>query len=92
MSDEAARAHRADAADTRTSHGLFDGFESYKTPTEADFRALLTGGIIVPDTNILLNLYRYNEQTRSDFLSVLNALGDRLWVPRQVIVEFWRNR
>jgi predicted nucleic acid-binding protein len=90
--DEVAREHRADAANAETSRGLFDGFESYRTPTEADYRSLLTRDLIVPDTNVFLNLYRYNEQTRNDFLSVLNALGDRLWVPRQVIVEFWRNR
>jgi len=31
-------------------------------------------------------------ETRNDFLSVLKKLGDQLWVPRQVMVEFWRNR
>ena len=79
-------------ANAVASFGLFDGFESYRTATEADYRSLLTKGLIVPDTNVLLNLYRYNEQTRNDFLSVLDGLGDRLWVPRQVMVEFWRNR
>jgi hypothetical protein len=72
--------------------GLFDGFEAYQTPTEADYRRLLTDGIVVPDANVLLNLYRYNEQTRNDLFLVLRALGDRLWVPHQVVVEFWRNR
>ena len=90
--DEVAREHQTDAANAETSRGLFDGFEAYRTPTETDYRALLTRGLIVPDTNVFLNLYRYNEQTRNDVLSVLNALGDQLWVPRQVIVEFWRNR
>jgi predicted nucleic acid-binding protein len=90
--DEVAREHRTGAANAETPRGLFEGFESYRTPTEADYRGLLTRGLIVPDTNVFLNLYRYNEQTRNDFLAVLNALGDRLWVPRQVIAEFWRNR
>ena len=90
--DEVTREHQTDAANAETSRGLFDGFEAYRTPTETDYRALLTRGLIVPDTNVFLNLYRYNEQTRNDVLSVLNALGDQLWVPRQVIVEFWRNR
>jgi len=90
--DEVARDHRADAADAGTSGGLFDGFESYRTPTETDYRGLLTSGLVVPDTNVFLNLYRWNEHTRNDFLSVLNELGDRLWVPRQVMAEFWRNR
>lgn len=72
--------------------GLFDGFEAYETPTESDYRRLLTDGIVVPDANVFLNLYRYNEQTRNDLFSVLRGLGDRLWVPHQVVVEFWRNR
>ena len=90
--DGVAREHRTNAADAEASDGLYDGFESYRTPTEADYRGLLTRGLIVPDTNVFLNLYRYNEQTRDDFLSVLNELRDRLWVPRQVMAEFWRNR
>lgn len=72
--------------------GLFDGFEAYRTPTEEDYQALLGDGLIVLDTNVLLNLYRYNDQTREDLLSVLRKLGDRLWVPHQVMREFWQNR
>ncbi|MER7904023.1 PIN-like domain-containing protein [Streptomyces sp. NPDC095614] len=33
-----------------------------------------------------------NRQVREDMLTVLEALGDRLWVPHQVLVEFWRNQ
>lgn len=76
----------------KSNGGLFDGFEAYKTPTEADYARLLAEGIVVPDANVFLNLYRYNEQTRNDLLAVFRQLGDRLWVPHQVIVEFWRNR
>jgi PIN like domain len=76
----------------RETAGLYDGFEAYQTPTDSDYLALLTSGLVVPDTNVLLNLYRYNEQTRNDLLSVLRELGDRLWVPHQVVTEFWRKR
>jgi PIN like domain len=61
-------------------------------PTETDYRRLLTDGIVVPDANVFLNLYRYNEQTRNDLFAVLRGVGDRLWVPHQVLIEFWRNR
>ena len=37
------------------------------------------------DANVLLNLYRYNESPRDDLLEVLQKVGDRLWVPHQVI-------
>jgi hypothetical protein len=83
---------KADRPAQQANGGLFDGFEAYQTPTEADYRRLLTDGIVVPDTNVFLNLYRYNIQTRSDLFAVLMALGDRLWIPHQVAVEFWRNR
>jgi predicted nucleic-acid-binding protein len=52
----------------------------------------LTEGLVVLDTNVLLNLYRYNAQTQTDLFAVLERLGERLWVPHQVLVEFWRNR
>jgi hypothetical protein len=72
--------------------GLFDGFEGYRTPTDADYRHVLTQGMVVPDTNVLLNLYRYTTQSRADLLAMLSKLDDRLWVPHQVILEFWRTR
>jgi predicted nucleic-acid-binding protein len=53
---------------------------------------VLTEGLVAPDTNVLLNLYRYNAQTQTDLFAVLDRLGERLWVPHQVLVEFWRNR
>lgn len=71
---------------------MFDGHEAYRTPTDADYRAVLTTGLVVVDTNVLLNLYRYNLQARTDFLAVLRALRPNLWVPEQVIREFWKNR
>lgn len=48
-------------------------------------------GLAVPDANVLLDLYRYRTQTRDDFLSALKSVRS-LWVPHQVIDEFWRNR
>ena len=77
-----------DSGRTEAGTGLYDGFEGYRTATEAEYRHLLTDGLVIPDTNVFLNLYRYNEQTRSDLLTVLNGLGNRLWVPRQVMEEF----
>lgn len=72
--------------------GLFDGFEGYRTPTEEDYRHVLTNGVVIPDANVLLNLYRYNPATQKDLFSVFEKLGDRLWIPNQALLEFWRNR
>jgi predicted nucleic acid-binding protein len=71
---------------------LEDNSESGHAANGEDYRTLLTSGLVVIDTNVLLNLYRYNDQTRDDLLSVLRRLGERLWIPRQVVEEFWRNR
>lgn len=80
------------AAEESRRRGLFDGFEGYRTPSEEDYRRVLTEGLVVPDANVLLSLYRYNTQSRTDLFAVLEKLGDRLWVPHQSLVEFWRNR
>jgi len=39
-----------------------------------------------------LNLYRYNAEARDELLGVLRRLGPQLWIPHQVLSEFWRNR
>lgn len=72
--------------------GLYDGFEGYRTATIEDYQRVLGSGMVVPDANVLLNLYRYTDQARDDLLSVLKRLGDQLWIPHQVLVEFWCNR
>lgn len=77
---------------TATNRGLFDGFERYRSASDADYARVMTQGIVALDANVLLNLYRYNAQTRQDLLNVLKALGDQLLIPHQVLAEFWRNR
>lgn len=44
------------------------------------------------DTNVLLNLYSFNEQTRKDFFAVLKRIEDRIWIPYHVALEYQRNR
>lgn len=72
--------------------GMFDGFEGYRTASEDQQRDALRAAMVVVDTSVLLNLYRYTATTRDDLLKVLDRLGDRLWIPNQVMREFWRNR
>lgn len=72
--------------------GLFEGFEHYRVLGSQHIRGALREGMLVLDTNVLLNLYRYNDKTVDDLLKVASAAGDRLFVPHQVVNEFWRNR
>jgi hypothetical protein len=71
---------------------MFDGFSGYVTPTAEDWKGVLANGMVVVDTNVLLNLYRYNQGARETLLATLGKFDARLWVPHQVMEEFWRNR
>lgn len=75
-----------------TSGGIYDGFESYRVPSRKEYISVLREGLVVLDTNILLDLYRFEKQSREELLSAFRAIGDRLWVPHHVMAEFWRNR
>lgn len=75
-----------------STRGMFTGFEEYLPPTDDDYRSVLTTGLVVLDTNVLLNLYRYNVRTQEELVGLLGRLGERIWVPHQVLAEFWRNR
>lgn len=48
--------------------------------------------IFVFDTNILLNLYRYSDETRALFVKSLEGLRDRIWIPYKVAAEYLENR
>ena len=72
--------------------GFRDQFESYYLPsTDATSTALHTG-LVALDTNVLLSLYRFQAQAREELFSVLEQLGDQLWIPHQVALEFHQKR
>ncbi|MEU9009038.1 PIN-like domain-containing protein [Streptomyces sp. NPDC048479] len=85
----ASKGHPAQGADGR---GIFDCDGAHRSPLKGDCERVFQSGMVVLDTNVLLNLYRSNARTREDTLAVLTKLRDRLWVPHQVLTEFWRNR
>ncbi|WP_172151594.1 PIN domain-containing protein [Pseudomonas tumuqii] len=58
----------------------------------ADNAALWTNCIFIFDTNILLNLYRYSDETRSLFVNTLETLIDKIWIPHRVAAEYLENR
>lgn len=89
---ENSEGNSADGRESRKRRGIFDCDDAYRTPTSADYKRLFASGMIVLDANVLLSLYRSNERTRRDTFAVLRQLQDQLWVPHQVLSEFWRNR
>lgn len=72
--------------------GLFHGFEGYRSATQEDLIDAIQHSLVVLDTNVLLGLYNYQGTALADFMKVFDALGERLFVPHQVLDEFWRNR
>lgn len=69
--------------------GLFPQYD-YSTP--ADYEETWKTALFVFDTNVLLNLYRYQERTREELLEMFDKLADRIWIPHHVALEFQRNR
>ncbi|MBT9299768.1 PIN-like domain-containing protein [Pseudomonas sp. TAE6080] len=48
--------------------------------------------IFVVDTNVLTGIYKYSDETRDALYRVIGSLGERLWVPYQVMFEYLDNR
>lgn len=67
-------------------------FPGYYLPSKEEFAALWKECIFVLDANVLLNIYRYPQQARDDFISVLSKISDRIWIPFHTALEYQRNR
>lgn len=48
--------------------------------------------LFIFDTNVLIKLYSYQSSTLDDFFSILEYLGERIWLPHQVGLEFQNRR
>ena len=60
--------------------------------SKAELHSLWNSCIFVVDANILLNLYRYSDGTRADFLDLLSSIQERIWLPHRVAEEYFANR
>lgn len=67
-------------------------FAAYYELPESRIKDIWKNALIVFDTNALLNLYRYKEETRNQFIKVIEFYGDRLWLPYQVGMEYHNRR
>lgn len=71
---------------------LRDQFQRFYAPDAGVVAGALGTGLVVPDTNVLLSLYRFQREARDELFGVLERIEDRLWVPHQVALEFHQNR
>jgi hypothetical protein len=69
-----------------------DAMRGWYPPTAAERASILDSGIIVLDTNALLKLYRFSYEDRSKLLELLDVFKDRLWLPKQIALEYHRGR
>lgn len=67
-------------------------FFGFYEPTKPEIDKTWENGIFVFDANTLINLYRYSDSTRKDFLLAVTKLKDKLFMPYQVGYEYHSNR
>lgn len=61
-------------------------------PSAEGFQSLWSDCIFAVDANVLLNLYRYSPETRSELERTIASVKERLFVPHQAAKEFLKNR
>jgi hypothetical protein len=81
-----------DGSERCPQDGMKQTFAGYYTPTAAEYERLWKEGLVVLDTNVLLDLYRLPTATRDELFGVLELFKNRLWIPHQVGLEFQRRR
>ena len=75
--------------DKETMIEMFKGYIKY---SDEEYKRIWKDAIIVVDTNILLNLYRYSEPARETMVNIFKNVKDRMWIPYQVGKEFFKNK
>lgn len=71
---------------------MLKSFPEYNSLSPEVLKNLWEKALFVFDTNILLNLYRYSDETSKKFLETIIGLKPRVWLPFQVGIEYHKNR
>ncbi|WP_322870473.1 PIN-like domain-containing protein [Streptomyces goshikiensis] len=74
-----------------TSSFLSDFAGMWRRPI-SDYDRGISEYLVVLDTNVLLELYRFTPDARNELINVLDGLKDRLWIPHQVGKEYYERR
>ena len=70
-------------------------FSHFINTRKENIERVWNGGasIFIFDANVLLNLYRLLEKARQiNFIESLELINDRIWIPHQVGLEYFKNR
>lgn len=69
-----------------------NSFPGYFRASDDALTELWNNGVIIFDADILLNLYRYSENTRKELIKLMKGLSDQIWLPHRAAEEFLQNR
>ena len=71
-----------------------NSFSGFYGISEDSIGTIFTSGntIFIFDANILLTLYRCEEETRNRFFEIWENIKEQCWFPHQVCLEYQRNR
>lgn len=71
-----------------------DLFKSFTSPSDEAIEAAWKSDqtIFVFDTNVFLNLYGFEQQTRKDFFTTAQKIQEKVWIPFHVGLEFHNQR
>jgi hypothetical protein len=67
-------------------------YKWYIRPSDAEIKTIWEKGVLTVDANVLLDLYRYNENTRKGLIVGLEQFRGRIWLSHQAASEFFKNR
>lgn len=84
---------------TAGEQGSSDSVGDFLTPFRGQYRLderarndAFAEGLVVFGTNALLDLYRFSADARGEFLNLIEAVRERVFVPFQVAAEFHERR
>lgn len=67
-------------------------FFAFIKPTEDQYKEIWSSCIFTFDANILLNFYRYKNDTTNTFFDLLEKLKERIYLTNQASLEYFKNR
>lgn len=69
-----------------------NNLQEYYAPSDEELNDAWSRGVLTLDANVLLNAYRYSQETRETLLKVLKKYPGAIWVSYQAALEYQRNR
>ena len=69
-----------------------EDFSGYFKPLEEKVEEIWHNTLFTFDANVLLNLYRYSDETRKEVFQVLGLITRNSWFSNQSILEYLENR